>query len=146
MIDLLNTEFNEQQWYIANLYLYLNYDSTTDYPINLEHVYKMIGFANKGNAMKTIKSNFTLNEDYKVVLLRMEQRKNAGGQNRNQQAAFPNGKAGSSKNLGGAGLNKEDVVLNIDCFKSLCMIAKTPQGKEIRKYYVKLEIIIYIIK
>jgi phage anti-repressor protein len=27
-------------------------------------------------------------------------------------------------------------MLNIDCFKSLCM---TPQGKEIRKYYVKLE-------
>jgi hypothetical protein len=30
----------------------------------MENVYKMIGFANKGNAMKTIKSNFVVNEDY----------------------------------------------------------------------------------
>ena len=30
-------------------------------------------------------------------------------------------------------------MLNIDTFKNLCMIAKTDKGKEIRKYYVKLE-------
>jgi hypothetical protein len=30
-------------------------------------------------------------------------------------------------------------MLNIDCFKNLCMMIKTDQGKEIRKYYVKLE-------
>jgi hypothetical protein len=57
-----------------------------------------------------------------------------------EKAAFPNGKAGpSTKNLGGAGLNKEDIMLNVDTFKSLCMLAKTDKGKEIRKYYVKLE-------
>lgn len=73
-IDLLNLEFTEeeQKLYIANLYMYLNYDSTTDYPINLENVYKMIGFANKGNAMKTIKSNFTKDEDYKTSLIPKE--------------------------------------------------------------------------
>jgi phage anti-repressor protein len=63
----------------------------------------MIGFANKGNAMKTIKSNFTKDEDYKVALFRMEKRKNEGG------------------------FNKEDVMLNIDTFKNLCMLAKTPK-------------------
>jgi hypothetical protein len=35
----------------------------------------MIGFANKGNAMKTIKSNFVENEDYKIALFHMEKRK-----------------------------------------------------------------------
>ena len=30
-------------------------------------------------------------------------------------------------------------MLNVDTFKSLCMLAKTAQGKEIRKYYMKLE-------
>ena len=30
-------------------------------------------------------------------------------------------------------------MLNIDTFKNLCMLAKTERGKEIRKYYVKLE-------
>ena len=37
---------------------------------NLEDVYKMIGFANKGNAMKLIKSNFLENEDYKILCKR----------------------------------------------------------------------------
>jgi phage anti-repressor protein len=117
MINILNTEFTEkeQQWYIANLYIYMNYHPTNDYPINLENVFKMIGFANKGNAMKTIKSNFTKDEDYKVTLLHTEKRKNEGG------------------------FNKEEVMLNIDTFKNLCMLAKTNKGKEIRKYYVKLE-------
>jgi phage anti-repressor protein len=117
MIKILNEEFSEQQqqWYIANLYMYMNYHPTNDYPINLENVFKMIGFANKGNAMKTIKSNFTKDEDYKIMLFHTEKRKNEGG------------------------FNKEDVMLNIDTFKSLCMLAKTDKGKKIRRYYVKLE-------
>uniref|UniRef100_A0A6C0H6D5 Uncharacterized protein n=1 Tax=viral metagenome TaxID=1070528 RepID=A0A6C0H6D5_9ZZZZ len=55
----------------CKLYTYMHYHPTNDYPINLENVYKMIGFANKGNAMKTIKNNFTKNEDYKVTLLKV---------------------------------------------------------------------------
>ena len=116
MTIILNEEFTEkeQQWYISNLFMYMNYHPTNDYPINLEHVFKMIGFANKGNAMKTIKSNFVKDEDYKILLVRTDERLH-GGQ------------------------NHEDVMLNIDTFKNLCMFAKTQQGKEIRKYYVKLE-------
>ena len=59
MITKLNTTFteDEQKWYIANLYMYMHYHPTNDYPINLEDVFDMIGFANKGNAMKTIKNN-----------------------------------------------------------------------------------------
>jgi anti-repressor protein len=96
----------------------MNYHATNDYPINLEYVYKMIGFAKKGNAMKTIKSNFTENEDYKVLL-------------------FPTEKQKTEESRGGH--NKETVMLNVDTFKNLCMIAKTDKGKQIRKHYVKLE-------
>lgn len=81
----------------------------------------MIGFANKGNAMKTIKNNFTEGEDYKKLLFHMEKQVQNG------------------RNLGGAGLNQETVMLNVDTFKNLCMLAKTERGKQIRKYYVKLE-------
>jgi phage anti-repressor protein len=116
LVEHLNREFTEeqQQWYIANLYVYMHYHPTNDYPINLEHVYKLIGFANKGNAMKTIKSNFIENEDYKTSLLPKEK-----------------------SSWGGSG--KDEIMLNVDTFKNLCMIAKTDKGKEIRKYYVKLE-------
>lgn len=120
MINILNEEFteDEQKWYIANLYIYMNYHPTNDYPINLEHVFKMIGFANKGNAMKTIKSNFIINEDYKIVFFHKE-------------------KNPEIKDLGGR--PSETVMLNVDTFKNLCMLAKTDNGKKIRKYYVKLE-------
>ena len=123
LIDYLNNEFSneEQQWYIANLYIYMHYHPTNDFPINLDNVFSMIGFANKGNAMKTIKNNFIENEDYKKLLFHSEKQ-------------IKNG-----KDLGGAGLNHENVMLNIDTFKNLCMLAKTHKGKEIRKYYVKLE-------
>jgi phage anti-repressor protein len=120
LITILNQEFTEQQQkhYITNLYLYLKYHPTTDYPVNLESIYKPLGFANKGNAMKAIKSNFTVDEDYKILL-------------------FPTEKQKKTDNRGGQ--NKEDVMLNVDSFKSLCMLVKTPEGKEMRKYYVKLE-------
>ena len=106
---------DEQTWYITNLYMFLNYHQTNDYPINLEHVYKMIGFANKGNAKRTLEKHFTIDEDYKIALLQTEKRKNEGG------------------------YNNETIMLNIDTFKELCMFSKTDKGKDIRKYYIKLE-------
>jgi len=92
----------------------MNYHPTNDFPINLETVFHMIGFANKGNAKRTLENNFTKDEDYKIILLPREKKQNAGR-------------------------CEEEIMLNTDTFKSMCMIAKTPQGKEIRKYYVKLE-------
>jgi hypothetical protein len=102
MIDLLNEEFNEdeQKWYVANLYIYMNYHPTNDYPINLENVFHMIGFANKGNAKRTLENNFTKDEDYKITILPSEK-----GQ-----------------------IAREDIMLNVDTFKNLCMLAKTPKN------------------
>ena len=74
-----------------------------------------------------------MDEDYKIFIVPKEKNtiQKGGG-----KAASP------SANLGGSGLNQETILLNTDTFKSLCMIAKTAQGKEMRKYYVKLENII----
>jgi phage anti-repressor protein len=119
LIELLNEEFTqeEQQWYIANLYVYINYHPIEDHPINLENIYKMLGFANKANAKRTLKNNFIENEDFKIVFIPKDEK--------------------PKNDLGGR--PEEDIMLNIDTFKNLCMIAKTQKGKEIRKYYVKLE-------
>lgn len=48
--------------------MYLNYHPTEDYPVNLEDVYKIMGFAHKKNAKRTLENNFTEGEDYKVLL------------------------------------------------------------------------------
>jgi phage anti-repressor protein len=113
MIKELDKTFTEEEsrWYIANFYIYMNYHPTNQYPINLENVLKMIGFAHKKNAKRTLENNFTKDEDYKITVLPSEHGQFA----------------------------TETIMLNIDTFKNLCMMIKTPQGKEIRKYYVKLE-------
>jgi phage anti-repressor protein len=120
MIDTLTKEFNEEEsrWYIANLYIYMNYHPTNDFPINLDTLVNLVGFAHKKNAKRTLENNFTKDEDYKILLLPKEEQ---------------------VKTNGGAGLNKEKVMLNIDTFKNMCMLVKTEKSKEIRKYYVKLE-------
>lgn len=114
LIEQLNTNFteDEQRWY----HMYMNYHPTDDYPINLEHVFKMIGFSNKGNAMKTIKNNFIQGEDYKKLLFRMEKQVRNG------------------RDLGGSGLNQETIMLNVDTFKNLCMLAKTETSSLIKRH------------
>lgn len=106
LIETLQDEFTEtqQQWYVANLYIYMNYHPTNDYPINLENVYKMIGFANKGNAKRTLTNNFSKDEDYKISFFRSEKRSKNGGH------------------------DNEIIMLNVDTFKNLCMLAKTDKG------------------
>jgi phage anti-repressor protein len=81
--------------------LYINYHPTNDYLINLENIYKMLGFANKGNAKRTLENNFTENEDYKITVLPRENGKNS----------------------------IEDIMINTNTFKNLCMLAKTDKGK-----------------
>jgi phage anti-repressor protein len=137
MINELNTEFTEQEqrWYIANFYIYMNYHSTNDYPINLEDVFKMIGFANKGNAMKTIRNNFTEDEDYKILSHIQENKTNV--KTCEKEVIVPMDKNLFTKDLGGR--PTDTIMLNVDTFKSLCMLARTEKGTEIRKYYVKLE-------
>jgi hypothetical protein len=44
----------------------MNYHPTDDYPVNLENVYKLIGFANKGNAKAAVEHNFSKHDDYKI--------------------------------------------------------------------------------
>jgi hypothetical protein len=116
MIDTLTENFTEPQhhWYISNLFMYINYHQTTDFPVNLEDVVKIAGFAHKKNAKRALENNFVLDQDYKVLKLPREQKQNAGRA-------------------------EEEILLNLDTFKNLLMLVKTSQGKEIRKYYVQLE-------
>lgn len=107
LLTNIQTIFTEeqQQWYIANLFMYINYHPTNEYPINLENVYKMIGFANKGNVKRTLENNFTKDDDYKEVILPREKYSKGGKP-------------------------EEQILLNVDTFKSLCMLVKTDKGKE----------------
>ena len=119
LINKLQDFFNEeeQQLYVCNLFLYLNYHPMDDFIVNLDNVWKFIGFSNKANAKRLLKHNFKEESDYKITLIRWDERKNEGG------------------------YNQETIMLNINTFKKLCLKANTENADKIHDYYIKLEMV-----
>ena len=107
----------EQQLFVSSFYCYLNYNSTTDFVIDLDNVWKWIGFQQKYHAKTVLEKNFIINNDYKVLLPQVrEQTKQGRG-----------------------GHNKETIMMTIKTFKLFCIKAETKKAKEIHEYFVKLE-------
>ena len=58
----------QQQLFIASLYSYLHHNQNTEFIIDLDDVWKWLGFTNKANAKKLLENYFTLDIDYKFLL------------------------------------------------------------------------------
>jgi len=118
LLDRIKETFSDsdQQLFIASFYCYLKYDCKTDFIIEMDDVWKWLGFSRRDNCKRVVEKHFTRGTDY-LLLNSAEQ----------------------VKTNGGAGLNKEKVVMNVETFKSLCLLANTERSKSIRKYYYKLE-------
>ena len=125
-----NFDENEQNLYVCHMFLFLNYHPINDFVINLENVWKFIGFANKGNAKRLLKHHFIENKDYKTALLRTEKQ------------LFRSEKQVNKRNTGGSGLNHETIMLNVNTFKKLCLKANTESSDKIHDYYIKLEMLL----
>jgi hypothetical protein len=110
------TEY-EQQIFLASFYCYLNYDRKNDFVIDLDNVWKWLGFGLKVNAKRVLEKNFIINKDY--ILLPCQVAK---------QTNYLKG-----------GHNKEIFMLNINTFKKFCLKAETKKADEIHEYYIKLE-------
>lgn len=119
LINKVKHHFNndEQQMFVANFYGYLNYNNKTDFVIDVDNIWEWLGFLNKGNCKRTLLKYFTVDIDYKVA---DGEKKHADGEKR-------------------GGYNKERILLNVETFKMMCMLCNTEKGKQIRRYYVKLE-------
>lgn len=76
----MNDEFTEEQqkWYIANMYMYVHYHPTKDFPIDFDKVWEFIGFVNKGNAKRLLENRFIKNVNYQIVFLPKENNPNGG--------------------------------------------------------------------
>ena len=110
----------EQQLFISSFYCYLNYNPTTDFVIDLDNVWKWLGFGQKINAKRVLEKNFIIDIDYKILLnLKVKQESN------------------EEKKHGGH--NKETIMLTVKTFKLFCIKAETSKAKEIHEYFVKLE-------
>jgi hypothetical protein len=119
LLTKIKTKFteNEQQIFVASFYGFLNYDSKTDFVIDLDDVWKWVGFSNKAHSKHLLEKNFIIDKDYKLLLTKPgEQRMHIKG-----------------------GHNKEIIMLNIATFKKFCLKAGTKKADEIHDYYIKLE-------
>jgi hypothetical protein len=104
---------DEQQLFISSFYCYLNYNSE-DFVIDLDDIWKWLGFSRKNDAKKLLEKKFKLETDYKIVLRQAPQ------------------------NLKG-GRPSEKIEMNIKTFKKMCLISTTSKANEIHEYYIKLE-------
>jgi hypothetical protein len=110
----------EQQLFVSSFYCYLNYNSTTDFVIDLDNVWKWLEFASKFTAIRTLEKSFILNKDYKIF-------------------ASPNSEANINEKKKRGGHNIQKVMMTIKTFKLFCIKAETKKAKEIHEYFVKLE-------
>jgi phage anti-repressor protein len=122
LINKIKTAFTniEQQLFVSSFFCYLNYDCEKDFIIDLNDVWKWIGFTRKDSAKKLLEKYFIEKKDYKILLRQMaeqdlENKKEHGGH------------------------NKEQIMLTVDTFKKFCLKANTKKSDEIHNYYIKLE-------
>jgi hypothetical protein len=107
----------EQQLFLSSFYCYLNYDSQNEFVIDLDDVWKWLGFSQKVKAKILLENHFNIDIDYKKSLYHTV-----------KQPIHIKG-----------GHNKEIIMLNINTFKKICLKAGTKKADEIHEYYIKLE-------
>ena len=116
----------EQQLFVSSFYCYLNYDKNNDFVVDLDDIWKWLGFQQKYNAVRMLEKYFNLDLDYKTA-------PQVGG------AVFET--ENNIKKNGGQ--NKQTILLTIKCFKSLCLKAQTKKAGEIHEYYMKMEDVLH---
>ena len=116
----------EQQLFVSSFFCYLNYDKNIDFVVDLDNIWKWLGFSTKQNSERVLEKHFNLNIDYK--------------------SGYHFGTAVSEeepsiKQNGGQNIKK--ILLTIKCFKSLCLKARTSKADEIHEYYMKMEEVLH---
>ena len=113
LLTKIQTKFTdfEQQLFVSSL----NCDAKNDFIIDLDDVWKWLGFSFKQKAKILLEKNFLVNQDYKLSLPLERTQTTRGGH------------------------NKETFMLSVKTFKSLCLKAGTKKADEIHDYYLKME-------
>lgn len=146
LIEKLQTNFSdyEQQMFLSSFYCYLKYDKVNDFVIDVDDIWKWLGFTTKGNAKFNLEKNFKIEKDYRCMLPKLQQQsfdsENIMEIEEEKEDNISNDEK-SKKSRGGH--NKEKIMLNIITFKKLCLKAGTKRADEIHDYFIKLEEILY---
>jgi hypothetical protein len=129
-INKIKENFNktEQNLFIASFYTYLNYDQNNDFIINLNDIWKWLGFSRKDHCKVVLEKHFEKNSDYII--------------NTKEKTASMHAEADKNEENRG-GHNKEIILMNIKTFKKLCLKSCTKKADEIHNYFIKLENILH---
>jgi hypothetical protein len=124
LLEKIKISFSEreQQLFITSFYCYLNYNKEKDFVIDMDNVWKWLGFSTKQHAKSVLERHFKINVDYKDISLTQSRKRSEN------EVIHEKG-----------GQNKQTLLLTIKCFKSLCLKAQTKKAGEIHEYYMKLE-------
>ena len=121
----------EQQLFVSSFYCYLNYDKNIDFVVDLDNVWKWLGFNQKIDCKRLIEKQFNIDVDYKNINSQVQEINTANVALGKSKASLEGEKWG--------GHNIKKIFLTIKCFKSLCLKAQTKKASEIHEYYMKLE-------
>ena len=137
LIEKIQSKFTtyEQQLFLSSFYCYLKYDKINDYVIDLDNVWKWLGFSTKGNSKYLLEKQFIVDKDYKILLMKLH--KQDFMTNDDEDEIVPHPKKESKLSHGGH--NKETIMLNVKTFKKFCLKAGTKKADEIHDYFIKLE-------
>ena len=135
LLDKIKANFSdtEQQLFIGSFYCYLNYDTKKDFVVDLDNVWKWMGFSQKYNAERIIEKYFTDGIDYTKLAPPI------GGARLEKESLLMR----SHKRTEHGGHNIKKIMMTIKCFKSLCLKAQTKKASEIHEYYLKMEEVLH---
>jgi hypothetical protein len=135
LLDKIKANFSdaEQQLFIGSFYCYLNYDTKKDFVVDLDNVWKWMGFSQKYNTERIIEKYFTEGVDYTKLAPPI------GGARLEKESLLTQ----SRKRTEHGGHNIKKIMMTIKCFKSLCLKAQTKKASEIHEYYLKMEEVLH---
>lgn len=90
-------------------------ESKEDFPVDFNDAWQWIGYKRKDIAKEALTRDFVKGVDYLISFSGLNRKTPSGGR------------------------SSELIVLTIDCFKSLAMMAGTAKGKEVRRYFLECE-------
>jgi hypothetical protein len=129
---------NQQQLFVASFFTYLNYNSKNDFVIDLDNIWKWLGFSRKDHCKTVLEKHFLKDNDYIIQKATSEVVESCD--DKTTEIFAP--EVAEAKKDGRGGNNKEKILMTVNTFKKLCLKAGTKRADEIHEYYINLEEII----
>ena len=142
LLDKMKSNFTdfERQIFLTSFYCYLNYDKAKDFVVDLDNIWKWLGFTQKIDAKRLLEKHFVIDIDYKSSALGVTKANNNDSIDEDDNNLALNLEHKQKKGSGGQNIKK--FMLNIRCFKSYCLKAGTKKASQIHEYYMKMEEIV----